>query len=326
MFEWKSIKRQVKLANMQLFQSYIVGVQKAGTTSLYDWLAQHPDVLAPVEAKDFPTFSGDEEDFEKRLARMRRLYAQDPDEDQRIRLGAEANLVFSPHGIERLANHVPECRIIFLIRRPEDRCFSAWRYARERGLDERSFAKAIEAEISGDTFPADSYEGRQMNYLDHSRYADQLAKLKAHFPAENLLVLPFELMRDAPERIMVLICDFLGIKRHATVDFRAANVTSSASRSKVLNSVLHRKRNARIFAMVRCLLPSALRANIRERLIEWNRSVAVAEHPDPAPEIMRRLHAILADDVRLHEQIMADVSERVHASRFLSTHETPPHQ
>ena len=292
-------------------EEHIVGAQKAGTTSLYDWLAQHPDVFAPAEAKDFPIFSGDDEDFEKRLTRTRRIFAQNPSEDKRVRVGAEANLVFSRRGIERLAHHVPECRVIFLIRSPDHRSFSAWRYARERGLDERSFAKAINAEISGETFPVDSYEGRQMNYLDHSRYTKQLAKLKAHFPEENILVLPFEIMRDSPERVMILICKFLGIKRDVTFDFRAANVTRSANRSKALNSVLHRKRNARIFATLRYLLPSAMRANIRERLIAWNRSAAVAETPDPAPEVMRRLRDTLADDVSLHEQIMANVSERV---------------
>jgi len=37
----------------------IIGIQKAGTTSFYDWLGQHPDIYAPVKAKDFHFFSND---------------------------------------------------------------------------------------------------------------------------------------------------------------------------------------------------------------------------------------------------------------------------
>lgn len=299
------------------FTCYIVGAQKAGTTSLYNWLAQHPDVFAPAEAKDFPLFSGDDGGFAQRFSRMQRLYTQSAVRDRRVALGSEANLVFSPRGIQRLAEAAPQCRVVFLVRRPDERCFSAWRYARERGLDNRSFADAIGEELSGQTYCATSYEGRQMNYLDHSRYAGQLEALKSHFSESNILLLPFEIMRDTPAKIMELVCEFLDLKQEVTWDFRASNKTTSGSRSKALNSVLYRERKNMVFALLRFIMSAALRAKIRERLVAWNRSGAVAEWSAPAPEVMQRVRSALADDVRLHEETLANIGARLRDRSFV---------
>jgi len=286
---------------MTLLHAYIVGAQKAGTTSLYNWLGQHPDVTAPVAAKDFPLFSGDYGGFEQRLSRMRSMYAQKVLDGGCVALGAEANLVFSERGIELLAAEAPECRIIFVIRRPDTRCFSAWRYARERGLEDRSFAEAINDEILGKVYSAESYEGRQKNYLEHSRYVDQLAELQAHFSEERILLLPFERMRETPEGIMALVCEFLDLTPGFVWDFRALNKTAGRGRSSILNKILYRDRESAIFTMLRCVTPATLRTRVREWAVRWNRVDVDAERIDPDPETMHRLSIALADEVRLHE-------------------------
>jgi len=38
---------------------YIVGAQKSGTTTLFDWMAQHPDIYADLMGKDYPYFSNE---------------------------------------------------------------------------------------------------------------------------------------------------------------------------------------------------------------------------------------------------------------------------
>lgn len=42
---------------MALPNVIIIGAQKAGTTSLFDWLGQHPNVYANPLMKDFPFFA-----------------------------------------------------------------------------------------------------------------------------------------------------------------------------------------------------------------------------------------------------------------------------
>ena len=41
---------------MPLPNTILIGVQKAGTSSLYDWITQHPEVCGNVAVKDFPFF------------------------------------------------------------------------------------------------------------------------------------------------------------------------------------------------------------------------------------------------------------------------------
>ncbi len=45
---------------MNLPNTHIIGVQKAATTSLHHWLGQHPDIYAPLAAKDYPFFANDQ--------------------------------------------------------------------------------------------------------------------------------------------------------------------------------------------------------------------------------------------------------------------------
>ena len=44
---------------MKLPNVFLVGAQKSGTTSVYDWLKQHPNIDGEVHMKDYPFFSED---------------------------------------------------------------------------------------------------------------------------------------------------------------------------------------------------------------------------------------------------------------------------
>lgn len=189
-----------------------------------------------------------------------------------------------------------------MIRRPDERCFSAWRYARERGLDERNFAEAIKAELTGDIYPIESYAGMQMNYIDHSRYHDQLKKLTEYFDNENILIVPFERLRDNSEGVMSIVCEFLRIRDDVAWNFQIANQTVGGNRSKILSNFLYRERNSLVFAVLRLFTSPAFRATVRSKMINWNRSSSVVENVKPDDDIMATIRAILTPDVKLYDQ------------------------
>lgn len=289
-----------------LVDVYIVGAQKAGTTSLFKWLSQHPQIFGPEEIKDFPLFSGDEKLFSKRLERAKALYGKHPGGTDHLYLAADANLSQSEHGIERLAAYCPHCTIIFLLRRPDERCFSAWKYAVERGLEKRSFFETIEAEISGDQLSPLSYKGRQMNYLEHTRYASQLRRLEANFPRQNIHLIPFEILTRQGQATMRHIASLLGIDPDFSWNLEPQNQTTKGHRSRVLSHMLYREKNGVMFEVLRKLIPWSTRAKVRRLLISWNRKnkARLQQFEKPSNTENEIISEHLQEDFVLYEQVL----------------------
>lgn len=293
-----------------MIDACIVGAQKAGTSTLYNWLAQHEDIFAPQEFKDFPLFSASKDNYSVALRRARKVYCSRKSTDNALRLSADANLICHPNALKRLKDYNRCARLIFLMREPAARCFSAWRYARERNLEKRSFSEAIEQELSGAVLPMDSYEGRQMNYVFHSRYSDQLKVIGELFPPEQVLLLPFDRMLEAPVDLMDECTDFLGIHRKAAWRFDVINRTSAGSRSKLLSKMLYSEKNNVAFRLARNLMPWHMRASIRRQFVIWNRSAAdsgISQRIDAATA--RKIRQALPEETLLYSKLLESTAK-----------------
>ena len=293
-----------------MINACIVGAQKAGTSTLYNWLAQHGDIFAPQEFKDFPLFSASKENYSEALMRAGKIYCSKNATDHALRLSADANLICHPNAVKRLKDYNRHARLIFLIREPAARCFSAWRYAQERNLETRSFSEAIAQELSGAVLPMDSYEGRQMNYVLHSRYSDQLKVIGESFPPEQVLLLPFDGMLDAPVDLMDACTDFLGIHRKTAWHFNVINRTTTRSRSELLSKMLYRKKNNAAFRLARKLMPWDMRAWVRRQLVIWNRSAAdsrTTQRIDAATA--RKIRQALSKETLLYSKLLESTAK-----------------
>ena len=58
---------------MSKIDVFIIGAQKAGTTSVYDWLGQHPQIEAPQHIKDYHFFT-DKALFKKGIKHLEKQY------------------------------------------------------------------------------------------------------------------------------------------------------------------------------------------------------------------------------------------------------------
>src|SRR5215813_3567944 len=105
--------------------TFIIGVQKAGTTTLDDWLSQHPQVYCYESLKDvllFVRFKTSEE-IEARLKKEPLPY-----ENQPIVLQSAVNYIFYPEFLEKLAQMYPAAKLIIILRNPADRAVSSYYY------------------------------------------------------------------------------------------------------------------------------------------------------------------------------------------------------
>jgi len=211
----------------------IIGAQKAGTSSLYTYLARHPSIGASHK-KEIQYFS-------YRYGRPRLWYrAHFP---RRTTLAAlpgggitgEASpyYLFHPHAAQRVHETLPNARIIALLRDPVARAYSNYNHHVRSGWEPLSFEDAIDAEaarLAGERekMVADpsyySHDFRIHSYLARGRYLEQLEPWQARFPRERMLILRAEDLFTQPERTYAEVLEFLGVERWSPGDFAAQNI------------------------------------------------------------------------------------------------------
>ena len=218
----------------------LVGTQKGGTTSLYRYLAAHPDVLSP-SAKE-PFF------FDRRFARgvgwyrawfpthaaVRRRAARAPGPV----LTGEASTTYLDHPAvpARAASVVPGARIIALLRDPTERAISHYFHNRRKGREPLAPLDAFRAEnarVAGEVERALEDPGYASDALAHAvylrrgQYAEHLARWHAAYPEARVLVLESEALFVQPAATFERVRRFLGLAEWAPEAFPVHNLGSN---------------------------------------------------------------------------------------------------
>ena len=161
---------------------FIVGAQKAGTTSLYHYLNQHPQVyMSPRKEPHF--FEGMHSEFRRPgrrstpvsdLAAYQALF--EGASDERAIGEASASYLYSTRAPDLIKSSVPNARIIAVLRNPADRAYSNFLHCVQVGREPLgSFAEALQAEQSRmrDKWgPLWYYKHKGFYYAQVKRYLD----------------------------------------------------------------------------------------------------------------------------------------------------------
>lgn len=210
---------------------FIVGTKRGGTTSLWNWLDRHPQVLSM-----FPKPRGlkSTEFFFHREAKSpgwyhshfhTHAYRSLIGRSRGVVLNGEASpyYMYGPHIPRQMAATAPEARIIVLLRNPVDRAYSHFQERRQQGVESHEFGDALareESRIASARCRAWEDPGYYAEALDHFGYRDrgvylpQLQRLHAVYPREQMLVLRSEDLYASSQSTFDETCDFLGIARH----------------------------------------------------------------------------------------------------------------
>jgi hypothetical protein len=179
----------------------VIGAQRSGTSSLYRYLAGHPDV-APSFRKEVEYFSR----YHQRGERWYRAHFELERGRRHFRFEATPDYVFHPLAAERAAAVVPDARLVVLLRNPVARAWSHFQHMAALGFETRRFEEALGAEHERITPDVDrlaidpDHDAKSLlrySYVARGRYAEQLARWLEHYPRERLLVIRSEdLFRD----------------------------------------------------------------------------------------------------------------------------------
>jgi hypothetical protein len=201
----------------------IIGGQRCGTTSLYKYLVEHPEI-APARRKEVHFFDNNFEHglhwysahFPLRLSRQ----AQSAFGKPLICGEASPYYLFHPLVPQRIRDTLPNVKLITLLRDPAARAYSHYHLSKRLGLEPLIFEEAIAAEDSRLAGEAErmvaneryySLSHQHHSYLARGIYVDQIARWHATFPTEQLLILRSEDFYADPGGIIRQVTDFIGV-------------------------------------------------------------------------------------------------------------------
>jgi hypothetical protein len=205
---------RVTSAKRALPDFLIIGAQRAGTTSLYSYLAQHRMVVSAMQ-KEIHYF---DVSFHRGLSWYRAHFPlssalqQASSPTRRITGEATPNYLFDPSAAERVASVVPDAKLIVLLRNPVERAHSHWRHTVRAGYENLAFEEAILQE--------ESRNDPHYAYLARGLYAGQLERWMAHFDSKQLLVLRSEDLFAESQPILDQLAAFLDIPAWTPEDLR----------------------------------------------------------------------------------------------------------
>jgi Sulfotransferase domain len=189
-----------------------VGAQKAGTSALGAYLRTHP-AICMAKVKEVHLFD-DEAAFRQRSPSSFEAYhrAFAPTPATAIAGEVTPAYMYWADAPRRIWEYNPAMKLIAVLRNPITRAFSQWNMQRDRGIDPLPFWEALQSERER-CRTALPLQHRQFSYVDRGYYTGQLRRLWSFFPADQVLVLRYEDLRDRAADTVARVFEFLGVGR-----------------------------------------------------------------------------------------------------------------
>ncbi|HEX4078321.1 MAG TPA: sulfotransferase domain-containing protein [Rhizomicrobium sp.] len=180
----------------------VAGVQKAGTTAMYENLRLHSDIGMP-RRKEPHFFDRDEADWAApNYDILHRLY-----EPGRAIYGESTPItIYWTSAHERIRAYNPDIRFILLFRDPVERAYSHWCMQYARGAEKLSFAEAIRRGRQ-----RIKEEPRRFSYVERGFYGRQTATLHMSFQKDHVLSLMSDDFLTERASTLAKVAEFVGV-------------------------------------------------------------------------------------------------------------------
>ena len=239
---------------------FVVGAQKAGTTTLHDWLTQQPDACLPA-IKETHFFSHDDRYAYGIEWYLRQFSACD---EHAIVGEIDPEYMFFKDAPRRIRTWVKSPRIIFLLRNPLDRAYSHYQMSVRRGYETLSVEDALEKEPERLAADKDGFAHNHQSYMARGRYCEQINRFREAFPKSEFLFVKFDELvgKKTGAETYAHICRFIGLKSSPTIADRSKKSNqASMPRSVLLRDFLYRRGGIR-----RCLSKLIPSVDVKMRL------------------------------------------------------------
>lgn len=183
----------------------ILGAQKCGTTSLKEYIREHPDVGFVCAKREIDYFSDhwdkDTNWYEKELPVGHTVGEK------------STNYLFYPKVPNRVAESYPDIKLIVLLRDPVDRAYSQyWHnyYNNDVDRENRSFSGAIKGkDITFEDWDELTDRLNYYTYIERGQYSWQIRRWLKHFDISQFFFIKTENFKEQTQYEFDRVCSFL---------------------------------------------------------------------------------------------------------------------
>lgn len=212
---------QTRLAYMRMLGKLVepaptflgIGAQRAGTSSLHNYLNQNPQILLP-RYKEMHYFDGYMQANRPVEWYQLKFCVWGGKRTRDIRAAGEITpeYMYLPDVIERIHQFDPNLKLLVMLRNPADRAISG--YSLRQSLNPNGVLPLAESMEREEELIA---PGTKQHYLWHGykargRYVEQLDRVFQYFPREQVHIERLEDMQSDPNNTLRRITDFLGVE------------------------------------------------------------------------------------------------------------------
>lgn len=275
----------------------IVGAAKSGTTALYEYLRQHPDIfMSPLKEPRFFAVEGEAEPFggpfadienSVSISSIEEYYACFKDVKSEKAIGEASTLYLyhpkAPAGIQR---YIPHAKLIAILRDPVERAYSGYLMHLMQKREVVSFEEAL----------ADEPRRKQENWIwgryeEVGHYAEQLRRYISRFGRDQIRVYLYEDLKADAGTLVADVFRFLEVDASYAVDTAMRHNVSGVPKNRFLDAVIGQRPTRYQLSRLRPYLPQKL-IQVRDRMRRNN-----LVRPEVDPQIRARLIPQFRDDI-----------------------------
>lgn len=203
----------------------IIGTEKGGTTSLYEYICKHPQVIPSIE-KEIHFFT---QNFQKGINWYSAHFPYIFNDGNYITGEASPSYLDYVGTAKKVFEFIPEVKLIIILRNPVNRAISRYYHSLRQGLESSSFEEAINPEIQAIQQASDpflliqNHEFRKSRYILYGLYVYLLKSWMTMFPKEQILILKSEDLYNVPVEVMKQVFSFLGLSNYQLADYSKHN-------------------------------------------------------------------------------------------------------
>jgi hypothetical protein len=194
----------------------IIGDTKAGTTSLYSYLRQHPEVYMPSELKELRYFAFDRDNsYQVRAGSTRVTNLTDylgyfeKCGNAKVIGEASPNYLRSPGAAQRIREQIPSVKLIVCLRHPAERLHSLYQMHYRERLTRQPFDEYLFSQNA--------------IWIKGNFYWPDLNNYFQHFDSEQIQVILFDDLKASSDKVVKSIYSFLGVDTSFVPDLTPQN-------------------------------------------------------------------------------------------------------